>query len=93
MQQRLTKWQINGQTVIEGPAGSGKSIVLLKRALYIKKQNPDWKIGIICYNTIMANYLKLLFQFEEMNEDDFDVYDVLIGATIISQYKKVFRSI
>ena len=76
MQQRLIKWRIDGQAVIEGPAGSGKSIVLIKRALYIKQKHPDWDIGIICFNAVMANYLRILFRHEDIEGNSFDIYDV-----------------
>jgi hypothetical protein len=74
-QEKLVKDKIERQIVIEGPAGSGKSIVLLKRAILIKKTYPSWVVGIICFNAVMANYLKLLLSYEE-EEISIDVYDV-----------------
>ncbi|GJQ22118.1 MAG: hypothetical protein HBSIN02_24730 [Bacteroidia bacterium] len=76
-QEKLVKYKIEKQIVIEGPAGSGKSVVLLKRALHIKNTYPSWDVGIICFNAIMANYLKLLLTFEKPGHsiDVFDVYD------------------
>lgn len=64
-QEKLVKYKINKQIIIEGPAGSGKSIVLAKRALYIKKIHPDWEIGVFCFNATMANYLKHILNYED----------------------------
>ena len=64
-QEKLVKYKINKQIIIEGPAGSGKSIVLAKRALYIKKNYPDWDIGVFCFNATMANYLKHILNYED----------------------------
>jgi hypothetical protein len=74
-QERLVKWKTKGQAVIEGPAGSGKSIVLIKRAIHIKEKNPDWDICVICFNAVMGNYLRILFSDEGI-ESEIDVYDV-----------------
>lgn len=64
-QEKLVKSSPDKQIIIEGPAGSGKSIVLVKRALYLQKLHPEWKIGIFCYNVVMANYLRTLFNQEK----------------------------
>jgi hypothetical protein len=74
-QKPLAEFAIEKQIVIEGPAGSGKSIVLLKRALHIKAKYPSWDVGIICFNAVMANYLRLLLSLED-KPADIDVYDV-----------------
>jgi len=76
-QEKLVKYKIEKQIVIEGPAGSGKSIVLLKRAIQIKNTYPSWDVGIICFNAVMANYLRLLLTLEKEGSsiDVFDVYD------------------
>lgn len=67
-QEKLVKFKPDKQIIIEGPAGSGKSIVLVKRTLYLQKLHPEWKIGIFCYNVVMANYLRTLVNQE--NDDN-----------------------
>ena len=44
-------------TVLTGPAGSGKSLVLLARARLVAQENPDWKIQIVCFNRGLVPYL------------------------------------
>jgi hypothetical protein len=63
-QEKLVKLKINKQILIEGPAGSGKSLVLVKRAIYIHEQHPEWKIGVFCFNVVMSNFLRTLFRHE-----------------------------
>lgn len=80
-QEKLVRHKIEKQIIIEGPAGSGKSIVLLKRAIHIHETYPHWQIGIICFNALMANYLRIMLRFEENgrelheNIDIFDIYN------------------
>lgn len=64
IQESLITLDIDKQLLIEGPAGSGKSVILIKRAAYMLEQNPTWKIGLLCYNIIMANYLGTLAETE-----------------------------
>ena len=59
-QDNLVKFKIYKQILIEGPAGSGKSLVLINRAIYMHERFPDWKIGIFCFNAVMSNFLKTL---------------------------------
>jgi hypothetical protein len=64
-QEKLSKYKLEQQILIEGPAGSGKSIVLVQRAMNIQELHPEWKIGIFCYNVVMANYLRTLVNQEK----------------------------
>ncbi|MGC9472098.1 MAG: NERD domain-containing protein [Bacteroidales bacterium] len=73
-QEKLMKYKIEKQIIIEGPAGSGKSIVLVKRAGYMKRMYPEWKIGVFCFNATMANYLRHLFKHEQFL-DGIDIFD------------------
>ena len=59
-QERLVKFSPDKQIIVEGPAGSGKSIVLIKRALCLQELHPEWQIGIFCFNVVMANYMRTL---------------------------------
>lgn len=64
-QEKLVKFKIDKQIMIEGPAGSGKSMILVKRALRMQELYPEWKIGVFCFNALMANYLQTLFDHED----------------------------
>jgi hypothetical protein len=63
-QNRLVRHKIESQIAIEGPAGSGKSIVLLQRAIHIHKEFPEWRICVVCFNALMANYLRTMLSHE-----------------------------
>jgi hypothetical protein len=76
-QEKLVRFKIDKQIMIEGPAGSGKSLVLVKRAIYMHEQNPEWKIGVFCFNVVMSNYLRTLFRHE--GYDDFFVVSHFTG--------------
>ena len=68
-QEMLVKYKIGSQILIEGPAGSGKSLVLIKRALFMQQSHPNWKIGVFCFNVVMANFLKKLLENEDPDSD------------------------
>lgn len=76
VQVKLTTFKLEKQIIIEGPAGSGKSIVLLNRALNIKKKYPSWQVGILCYNAVMANYLRTILNRTEYGHNEVEIYDV-----------------
>lgn len=43
---------------ITGPAGSGKSLILVARAKKMAKENPDWNIFFVTYNRSLMRYFK-----------------------------------
>jgi hypothetical protein len=50
----------DGVTIVEGVAGSGKTLVLAARAQSLARQHPDWDIEVVCYNRVLVPYLKRL---------------------------------
>ncbi|TNC16608.1 hypothetical protein FHE66_14625 [Georgenia sp. 311] len=46
--------------VIQGPPGSGKSLVLAARARWLAERHPDWRIRVLCYNRALVPYLASL---------------------------------
>lgn len=50
----------DGITLITGPAGSGKTLVLAARARILHELHPDWKIRVVCFNNALLPYLKSL---------------------------------
>ena len=54
-------------------AGSGKTIILASRAKMLSKQNPDWKILILCYNISLANAIQQMIN-HMLNEPE-DLFD------------------
>ena len=85
---RLDQWQKraaiefpNGPQRIRGLAGSGKTIVLARKAAYLHAQNPDWTIAVTFYSRSLHQQFKELisrFYSESMNsEPDWDKLRVL----------------
>lgn len=68
-QEELVRYEITKTVIFEGPAGSGKSIVLVNRAAFIHEQNPNSKIGVFCFNVVMANMLRSLLNKREFNDN------------------------
>jgi hypothetical protein len=48
----------HGHRVLNGVAGSGKTILLLHRARLLSKQRPESRILVLCYNRALSAYLK-----------------------------------
>ena len=54
--QQMSSWT----TVISGPPGSGKTLVLAARARWLARAHPDWDIRLLCYNRVLVPYLRSL---------------------------------
>ncbi|MDR7236525.1 3'-5' exonuclease [Neobacillus drentensis] len=72
-QENLAKQIGDKNRLIRGVAGSGKTIILASRAKMLSKQNPDWKILILCYNISLSNAIQQMIN-HMMNEPD-DLFD------------------
>lgn len=84
-QTRISRYALDQQILLEGHAGSGKSVVLLERANYIKSQHPEWSVAIICFNAVMAHYLRLLQKAKAPidatdHHEAIDIYDIYAWA-------------
>ncbi len=44
--------------LVRGVAGSGKSLVLVRRAQYLKAQYPEWRMCVLTYNDRLARSLR-----------------------------------
>lgn len=60
------------EILIKGIAGSGKTTVLLRRAVKLIRENPNLKIAIFTYNRTLANYAKHIV--EEFGLDNLTVH-------------------
>jgi len=56
-----------GHYMITGVPGSGKTVILLARAIHLVKEKPSWNIRILTYNKSLANQLEK--RFESLHED------------------------
>lgn len=59
-QARIADGLRDGVTIVEGVAGSGKSLVLAARAQSLAREHPEWDIEVVCYNRVLVPYLKRL---------------------------------
>jgi superfamily I DNA/RNA helicase len=57
--------KVDDVLLVTGPAGSGKSLVLVARARWLAAQHPDWRIQILCYNKALVSYLRSLVKAHE----------------------------
>ena len=56
-----------GHRIIAGPSGSGKSLILVHKAAFLKKYNQDVKnILFVCYNITLTNYIKRLLSNKQV---------------------------
>ncbi|PFP27654.1 nuclease [Bacillus sp. AFS073361] len=72
-QENLAKQIGDKNRLIRGVAGSGKTIILASRAKMLSKQNPDWKILILCYNISLSNAIQQMIN-HMLNEPE-DLFD------------------
>jgi hypothetical protein len=47
-----------GHRMVRGVAGSGKTLILVARARYLRECHPDWRILVVCYNRVLADWLR-----------------------------------
>ena len=56
-----------GHRIIVGPSGSGKTLILVHKAAFLLRYNPDIKnILFVCYNITLVNYIKRLLADKEV---------------------------
>jgi superfamily I DNA/RNA helicase len=72
-QENLAKQLGDKNRLIRGVAGSGKTLILASRAKMLSKENPDWKILILCYNISLANSIQQMI-IHMLNEPE-DLFD------------------
>ncbi|RDI38000.1 3'-5' exonuclease [Falsibacillus pallidus] len=68
-QENLAKQIGDKNRLIRGVAGSGKTLILSSRAKILAKEQPDWKILILCYNISLSRNIEQMI-FHMMNEPD-----------------------
>ena len=56
-----------GHYLVSGVPGSGKTVVLIARAIHLLKEYPDWKIAIITYNKSLTK--KIENRLKELNSN------------------------
>lgn len=56
-QEKFAKRIPYGHYMVTGIPGSGKTVILLTRALHLAAMNPDWKIAVVTYNRSLTKKL------------------------------------
>ncbi len=75
--------------LVTGPAGSGKSLVLIARAKKLASENPDWNIAYISYNKSLTRVVRdELYEFQNISVQTFSEFVSSRNAKF-SFYKKV----
>ncbi|WHZ06037.1 3'-5' exonuclease [Neobacillus sp. YX16] len=89
-QENLAKQIGDKNRLIRGVAGSGKTIILASRAKMLSKQNPDWKILILCYNISLSNAIQQMIH-HMLNEPE-DLFDFDPNAKSIQNENIIVRN-
>jgi hypothetical protein len=66
----------SGVSILTGPAGSGKTLVLVARARLLSNKHPTWTIRVVCYNNALKPYLEGLVK-DLRNVRVFTFYDLI----------------
>jgi thymidine kinase len=74
-QENLAKQIGDKNRLIRGVAGSGKTLILASRAKMLSKENPNWKILILCYNISLANGIQQMVTHMLNEPEDLFDYD------------------
>ena len=57
-QERFAKRVPYGHYMVTGVPGSGKTVLLLARAIHLVREHPEWKIKILTYNRSLKQKLR-----------------------------------
>lgn len=97
---RLDSEQINyinkmkkGNELILASAGSGKSVLLIAKAIHISKKNPDEKFLILTYNTNLSEYYNWKIRSSGMGASNLEcyTYDMLTKSIVLNTGRKLPR--
>jgi len=88
-QENMAKQIGDRHRLIRGVAGSGKTLVLATRAKLLVKENPNWKILVLCYGIPLSRNLKQMIDYK-LNEPD-DLFDFIEEETTKSHQVEVYN--
>lgn len=86
-QENLAKQLGDKNRLIRGVAGSGKTLILASRAKLLSKDNPDWKILILCYNISLSQNIKQMINLMMQEPDSLFDFNFNENPTGISKTK------
>lgn len=71
-QEKYAKSLREGHQLVRGVAGSGKTIILITRAIYLKKIHPDWRVLVVAFNRSLTKWIQNSIE-ERMPFSDIEV--------------------
>jgi len=67
-QRKIVEMEYNGPAKLSGVSGSGKTCVVIKRALHLARKYPNEKILILTLNKSLASLIQNLTEYAEVDE-------------------------
>lgn len=76
-----------GNYMVTGIPGSGKTVILLARAIYLIKENPNWRVLILTYNKSLSyKLINRLNRLAKVFKDDVNNKDINIDNIEIRHF-------
>jgi len=82
-QERFAKSLPLGHYIITGIPGSGKTVALLSRAVYLAKLHPEWNILIMTYNKSLKSQLNLKL---DSIKEELDILDISVANIEVTNF-------
>ncbi|WP_270505523.1 UvrD-helicase domain-containing protein [Paraclostridium sordellii] len=83
-----------GHYMVTGVPGSGKTVILIARALHLIKENPDWRIKIVTYNNSLTNKIEsILNSIASDIKDNMFLNDIQIQNIDVTTFHKMAKNI
>jgi len=79
-----------GHYMVTGVPGSGKTVIMVARAIHLLRENPEWKIKILTYNSSLE---KKLEQHFKSKHEDFLYMGIKYENIEISTFHQMAREI
>ena len=83
-----------GHYMVTGVPGSGKTVILVARALHLIKENPDWRIKIVTYNNSLTNKIEsILNSIASDIKSNIFLKDIAIQNIDVTTFHKMAKDI
>ena len=73
-QERLARTLGDGHRLLQGVAGSGKTIVLVCRVRYLRARHPDWRVLVLCFNRVLADAFRAAIADDQVEVSTFHAW-------------------
>ncbi|MFI3210337.1 MAG: AAA family ATPase [Peptostreptococcaceae bacterium] len=89
-QENFAKRVSYGHYMVTGVPGSGKSVILLARAIHLVRENPEWKVKIVTYNKSLASKIQHSVDLvsKEINKNSL-FYNINISNIEVEHFHKM----